>query len=184
MVIFHGKLLVITRWQQNQMIQEIQSEVSLSPPPSVSFVPLFVAAPQQPESLLANLLVRWLCSHHLPPPVTACATIPFAAQPSNMAHDATMVFCLNIGRLSLAIHCNPMVYQCLSWFIMGLSHPFPHEKCGIFFWGSPAFMGTSPMDLMASKTYAADPEMWRKCGHMGPKNRPSGLYHLGILGIC
>jgi len=92
MVIFHGKLLVITRWQQNQMIQEIQSEVSLSPPPSVSFVPLFVAAPQQPESLLANLLVRWLCSHHLPPPVTACATIPFAAQPSNMAHDATMVF--------------------------------------------------------------------------------------------
>jgi len=86
-----------------------------------------------------------------------------------------------------AIPCYPLQSHGLSVFIMvyhGLSHPFPHEKCGIFFLGSPAFMGTSPMDLMASKTYAADPEMWRKCGHMGPKNRPSGLYHLGILGIC
>jgi len=86
-------------WQtvsHNRMVTEPDPKnpklEALSPPPSVSFVPLFVAAPQQPESLLANLLVRWLCSHHLPPPVTACASIPFAAQPSNMAHDSTMVF--------------------------------------------------------------------------------------------
>ena len=154
-----------------------KSEVSLSPPPSVSFVPLFVAAPQQPESLLANLLVRWWCSHHLPPPVTACATIPCAAQPSHMAYDATMGFCMNIGPL---FPCYPlqshglsvfimvyhglswfiMVYHSLSWFIMVYPHPFPHEKYGIFWGCSPAFMGTSPMDLIASKTDEADPEMW------------------------
>jgi hypothetical protein len=43
-------------------------------------------------------------------------------------------FCLNIGRLSLAIHCNPMVYQCLSWFIMVYPILFPMKNVASFFW--------------------------------------------------